>query len=34
MWSLDSIHKVGELIAAVAVFISQKMHILYLFIGP
>ncbi len=34
MWSLDSIHKVGELVAAVAVVISLEMHILYLFMGP
>ena len=31
MWSLDSIRKVGELVAVV---ISLKMHILYLFMGP
>ncbi len=30
MWSLDSIRKVGELVAVV---ISLKMHILYLFMG-
>ncbi len=34
MWSLDSINKVGELVAAAAVAISPKMLILYLFMGP
>jgi hypothetical protein len=37
MWSLGSIHKVGELVpavATVAVVISPKMHVLYLFMGP